>query len=57
MSTKSWKVVLDQALPAVGLYVPRTEVAYGDGHLAVIRPTEAGLEVSAVRVVRTEVSQ
>ncbi|MCA9595004.1 MAG: hypothetical protein KC776_16900 [Myxococcales bacterium] len=57
VSTKSWKVVLDQALPAVGLYVPRTEVAYGDGHLAVIRPTEAGLEVSAVRVVRTEVSQ
>lgn len=46
----------DEALPAPGLYVPRTEVAFGSGRLAWIHPTAEGLAVTSVRIAATEVA-
>ncbi len=54
LNAVSGKIVLDQALPPVGLYLPRTELAFGAGRLAFIRPVAAGLEVSSFRVSREE---
>lgn len=56
LDVASAKVVFDEALPVPGLYVPRTEVAFGAGRLAIIHPTEAGLEVTSVRVAGEEVA-
>ncbi|MBK9000903.1 MAG: hypothetical protein IPM35_34720 [Myxococcales bacterium] len=49
-------VVFDEMLPAPGLYVPRTEVAFGAGRLAFIHPTEKGLTVTSVAVLGKEVA-
>lgn len=49
-------VVLDQALPAPGLYAPRTELAVGGGRLAFIHPTEQGLGVTSWRIAGAEVT-
>lgn len=49
-------IVFDEALPAPGLYVPRTELAFGAGRLAFIHPTENGLTVTSVAVLGKEVS-
>lgn len=49
-------VVFDEALPAPGIYTPRTELAFGAGRLAFIHPTEAGLTVTSVRVLEKEVA-
>lgn len=43
LDVQSGEVLLDQNLGAPGLYVPRTELAFGGGRLAFIRPTAEGL--------------
>jgi hypothetical protein len=52
----SGSVLFDEALPAPGLYVPRTEVAFGAGRLTFIHPTEKGLTITSVRVLGEEVA-
>jgi len=39
------EIVLERALPDVGLYLPRRELAVGGGYLAFIRPTADGLDL------------
>jgi len=56
LDVTSGAVVFDEALPAPGLYVPRTEVAFGAGRLAFIHPTEKGLTVTSVAVLGKEVA-
>jgi hypothetical protein len=51
VNVDSSAVVFDEALPAPGLYVPRTDVAFNAGRLAYIRPTDQGLSVTSVQVV------
>ncbi len=41
----SGETVLEQALPAPGLYLPRRELAMGGGYLAFMLPSEGGLLV------------
>jgi len=53
----SGNVVLDETLPNPGLYVPRTELAFGAGRLSFIHPTKTGLSVTSWKVAGAEVQQ
>lgn len=56
LNVQGGAVVFDEALPAPGLYAPRTELAFGAGRLAFIHPTEKGLSVTSVAVLGEEVA-
>jgi hypothetical protein len=43
-------VIHDRALPAVGVYLPRTELAVGGGRLLFLHPTDAGLSITSTRL-------
>jgi hypothetical protein len=45
VDAKSGTVRLDRALPAPGVYAPRTELAVGPGQVVLMRPTETGMSI------------
>lgn len=44
------EILLDHALPAVGVYLPRTELSVGGGRLVSLHPTTEGLHVTSSRI-------
>jgi hypothetical protein len=44
------EIVLDRELPAVGVYLPRTELSVGGGRLVFLHPTPEGLHVTSSRI-------
>ena len=47
VDTATGAVRLDEALPAPGLYPPRTELAVGGGRVAVLTPTREGVAIAS----------
>jgi hypothetical protein len=57
MNVESGVVALDQALPAPGLYLPRSELALGGGRLSFIHPEPDGLRLVSDAVAGLEVAK
>ena len=53
VDARSGEVLLDEALPDVGVYLPKRELAVGAGYLAFIHPSADGLQLTRWRLPHT----